>query len=205
MARTRWPSDLGTPRLLPRPGRSDRQRRWVPKKNLGPAGRSFPKTTSGVSRLAGQAGPRPPTLRPDQSKTRRQGRSTIHILPADYALDDCQRWRCQTRVISASSGTCRGGRQCYGFRVSAAQTRGPVAEPPRRRNLQVRGNDADPVGSGCCAGRQPVCRAPAGPAGPALCERGESVSHRRGAWGASKPRARARSTASVRLWVPSLA
>src|SRR5690349_46274 len=85
MARTRWPSDLGTPASCP--GQADQTgSAGGCQRNLGPADRSFPKTTSGVSRLAGQAGPRPPTLRPNQSKTWKQGRSTTHILPADYAL-----------------------------------------------------------------------------------------------------------------------
>src|SRR6185312_12311177 len=85
MARTRWPSDLGTPASCP--GQADQTgSAGGCQRNLGPADRSFPKTTSGVSRLAGQAGPRPPTLRPNQSKTWKQGRSTIHTLPADYGL-----------------------------------------------------------------------------------------------------------------------
>src|ERR1043166_9455821 len=84
MARTCWPSDLGTPASCP--GQADQTgSAGRCQKNLGPADRSFPKTTSGVSRLAGQAGPRPPTLRPTDPKLRKQGRSTIHILPADYS------------------------------------------------------------------------------------------------------------------------
>src|SRR6516165_511660 len=72
MARTRWPSDLGTPASSP--GQADQTgSAGGCQKNLGAADRSFPKTTSGVSRLAGQAGPRPPTLRPNQSKTAEAG------------------------------------------------------------------------------------------------------------------------------------
>jgi hypothetical protein len=114
MARTRWPPDLATPASCP--GQADQTgSAGGCQKNLGPAGRSFPKTTSGVSRLAGQAGPRPPTLRPDQSKTRRQGRSTIHILPADYArlligesdvgtVQNIQFWHCAAHLAIARAG-----------------------------------------------------------------------------------------------------
>ena len=54
--------------------------------NLGPADRSFPKTTSGVSRLAGQAGTQAtdPTPKPNQNRGSRAG-ALIHILPAEYA------------------------------------------------------------------------------------------------------------------------
>jgi hypothetical protein len=56
MARTRWPPGPGNPGLLHRPGRSDRQRRWVPKKP-GPGRQIVSQDSqSGVSRLAGQAG-----------------------------------------------------------------------------------------------------------------------------------------------------
>jgi hypothetical protein len=34
----------------------------------------------------------------------------LATVPADYALDDCQRWRCRAGVIAASSGACRRGR-----------------------------------------------------------------------------------------------
>src|SRR6516165_11655759 len=85
MARTRWP-----PGREPRPLAQARQHRNGTaggcQKNLGPADRSFRKTTSGVSRLAGQAGPRPPTLRPHRAKPEEAGpEAHIHILPADYA------------------------------------------------------------------------------------------------------------------------
>jgi hypothetical protein len=68
MARTRWPPGSVNPGLLPRPGRSDRQRRWVPK--TGPAGKSLARQPEqSVSRIAGQTGTRSPTLRPHQAKT----------------------------------------------------------------------------------------------------------------------------------------
>src|SRR5215469_1999505 len=66
MARTRWPPDW-----QPWPLAQARQRRDGTagrcRKNLGPADRSYPKTTSGVSRIEGQAGTQ--ATDPDQSKT----------------------------------------------------------------------------------------------------------------------------------------
>src|SRR6266487_2320517 len=85
MARTRWPPDPENPGLLPRPGRSDRQRRWVPQ-NLGPADKSILKTARAASADSEvRPGPRPPTLRPHHSKAREAGPEALtHILPADY-------------------------------------------------------------------------------------------------------------------------
>src|ERR1700751_6103740 len=85
MARTRWPPDWE-----PRPLVQARQNRDGTaggcQRNLGtPADRSFRKTTSGVSRLAGQAGT--PGHRPyarTRPSPRKQGRKHTHILPADY-------------------------------------------------------------------------------------------------------------------------
>src|SRR6266702_5973561 len=73
------------PGLLPRPGRSDRQRRWVPE-NPGPGRQIVSQDSpSGVSRIGGQAGTQAPTLRPHHRKTVEAGPgSTIHILPAEY-------------------------------------------------------------------------------------------------------------------------
>src|SRR6266699_3363067 len=57
-----------TPRPLARPDRSDRQRRWVPE-NLGPGRQVDLKTTRAASADSEvRPGPRPPTLRPHQSK-----------------------------------------------------------------------------------------------------------------------------------------
>src|SRR5215472_10947661 len=84
MARTRWPSDLGTPASCP--GQADQTgSAGGCQRNLGPADRSFPKTTSGVSRLAGQAGTQAtdPTPKPIQNRGSRAG-ALIHILPAEY-------------------------------------------------------------------------------------------------------------------------
>jgi hypothetical protein len=89
MARTRWPSGPVNPGLLPRPGRSDRQRRWVPKAGTRPTSRSQ-DSPNGVGRFGRQAGTQ--ASRPHQAKTtearpKRRGRArgTIHILPADSA------------------------------------------------------------------------------------------------------------------------
>src|SRR6266536_5218409 len=86
MARTRWPSDLGTPASCP--GQADqtgsaggRQKTW------DPADRSSRRTArGGVSRIGGQAGTQAPdpTPTPPQNLGSRAG-STIHILPADSA------------------------------------------------------------------------------------------------------------------------
>jgi hypothetical protein len=84
MARTRWP-----PGREPWPLAQARQHRDGTaggcQRNLGPADRSFRKTTSGVSRLAGQAGTQAtdPIPAPRQTSGSRAG-STIHILPAEY-------------------------------------------------------------------------------------------------------------------------
>jgi len=112
MARTRWPPGPGNPGLLPRPGRSDRQRRWVPQKP-GP-GRQIDSqdSPSGVSRFGGQAGTQAtdPTPPPDQSQGGRAG-STTHILPADYALlvdgkfAAAERCRTTGYVLAITTGT----------------------------------------------------------------------------------------------------
>ena len=73
MARTRWP-----PGREPWPLAQARQHRNGTaggcQRNLGPADRSNRRTTSGVSRIAGQAGPRPPTLLPGQVRPWEAGR-----------------------------------------------------------------------------------------------------------------------------------
>src|SRR5262249_13983163 len=56
------------PGLLPRPGRSDRHRRWVP--GLGPGRQASGKTTSTASAESGvRPGPRARTLRPTHRET----------------------------------------------------------------------------------------------------------------------------------------
>src|SRR5207248_11191675 len=58
----------GNPGLLPRPGRSDRQRRWVP--GAGPGRQVDLKTARAASADSEvRPGPRPLTLRPHQAKT----------------------------------------------------------------------------------------------------------------------------------------
>src|SRR6266702_2510223 len=72
------------PRPLPRPGRSDRQRRRVPQKP-GPGRQIVSKDNpSGVSRIGGQAGTQAPdpTPTPPQNRGSRAG-STTNILPAE--------------------------------------------------------------------------------------------------------------------------
>jgi len=58
------------PGLLPRPGRSDRQRRWVPE-NLGPGRQIVSQDSpSGVSRIGGRAGTQAPDPTPVLSQDR---------------------------------------------------------------------------------------------------------------------------------------
>ena len=84
MARTRWPPDWE-----PWPLAQARQNRnGTPvgaTKNLGPADRSNRKTTSGVSRIEGQAGTQAtdPTPRTGQTLEGRAG-ALFPILPAEY-------------------------------------------------------------------------------------------------------------------------
>ena len=71
------------PGLLPRPGRSDRQRRWMP--GLGPGRQAAAKTTRAASAESGvRPGPRPRRYAQATAKPRKQGpcRSSL-IIPAD--------------------------------------------------------------------------------------------------------------------------
>src|SRR5690242_11418917 len=62
----------GNPGLLHRPGRSDRQRRWVP--GAGPGRQIDLKTARAASADSEvRPGPRPQTLRPYQAKTTEAG------------------------------------------------------------------------------------------------------------------------------------
>src|SRR6266516_5527117 len=76
----------GNPGLLPKPGRPDRQREWVPTTGARPADRlaGQPRMASAESEV--RPGPRPPTLRAYRRKTSEAvpGAPT-HILPADSA------------------------------------------------------------------------------------------------------------------------
>src|SRR5262249_41577034 len=73
MARTRWPPDLATP--ASRTGQADQTgHAGGCQKNLGPADRSIPRTARSASADSEvRPGPRPPTLRPNQSKTTEAG------------------------------------------------------------------------------------------------------------------------------------
>ena len=104
MARTRWPPGPVNPGLLPRPGRSDRQRRWVPE-NLGPGRQVYLKTARAASADSEvRPGPRPPTLRPHQPKTteagpeaEKQGRNA----PSRYGIQGRDVW-----FVMAGPGGC---------------------------------------------------------------------------------------------------
>src|SRR5215467_6489106 len=71
--RTRWPPDLATP--ASRTGQADQTgHAGGCQKNLGPADRSIPRTARSASADSEvRPGPRPPTLRPNQSKTTEAG------------------------------------------------------------------------------------------------------------------------------------
>ncbi len=75
MARTRWPPGPGNPGLLSRPGRSDRQRRWVPQKpGARPTDRFSrqPERRQPIRRSGRDPGHRP--YAPARSKPGKQGR-----------------------------------------------------------------------------------------------------------------------------------
>src|SRR5215510_16094291 len=106
MARTRWPPGPVIPGLLPRPGRSDRQRRWVPKTGARPTARSQ-DNPNGVGRFGGQAGPGPdPTPASPHNVGSRAGTLT-HILPADYAPGSVTTWWLQPAHRSPGSVLAR--------------------------------------------------------------------------------------------------
>src|SRR6185437_2132330 len=103
MARTRWPPGSGNPGLLPRPGRSDRQRRWVPL-TWGPADRSFPRTARTASADSQvRPGPRPPTLRPHQGKTGEAGPEALPTssLPSLYSSHAVLRQANAARIFTS--------------------------------------------------------------------------------------------------------
>src|SRR5215469_863200 len=94
MARTRWPPISRNPASSP--GQADRGgTAGGCHKYLGPGRQVDRKTTSGVSRLAGQAGTQATTLRPDQARTWEAGpKPPIPRLPAEYA----RAYRCAGRA-----------------------------------------------------------------------------------------------------------
>src|SRR5205814_9159038 len=105
------------PRPLPRPGRSDRQRRWVPLKP-GPGRQIVSKDSpSGVSRFEGQAGTQAPDATPPPSQDRgSRARSTTHILPADYALAVDEEFAAPERHRTS----CYGARRALGSQACAS-------------------------------------------------------------------------------------
>src|SRR5439155_13183265 len=81
----------GNPGLLHRPGRSDRQRRWVP--GAGPGRQIDLKTTRTASADSEvRPGPRPQTLRPYQAKTSEAGpeaQSTSSLPNTHFTIYGC--------------------------------------------------------------------------------------------------------------------
>jgi hypothetical protein len=110
MARTRWPPGPVNPGLLPRPGRSDRQRRWVPE-NLGPGRQGDIKTTRAASADSEvRPGPRPPTLRPHQPKTTEAGPEAEKQGGKHYPHPPCRIF-----VIAKGTETAEISRQIFQF------------------------------------------------------------------------------------------
>jgi len=89
MARTRWPSDLGTPASCP--GQADQTGSAGGCQELGPADKSIsrqPERRRPIRRSGRDPGPWPyahtrPKPRRHGRKRRSRAGSTIHILPAD--------------------------------------------------------------------------------------------------------------------------
>jgi hypothetical protein len=127
MARTRWPPGSVNPGLLHRTGRSDRQRRWVPK-SLGP-GRQIDSQDNQQASADSQAkpGPRPdPTPAPPQTSGSRA--ETTHLHPP------CRIW-----IPTALVGICESVRSDYplGVRVLSAGT-GATDRPVGTAGLRAR-------------------------------------------------------------------
>src|SRR5882724_8959335 len=98
------------PGLLSRTGRSDRHRRWVPQKpGTRPTDRfaGQPDTASADSEV--RPGPRAPDPTPPPDHRRgSHARSTIHTLPADYAVGPLTTLSPQPARRSPSSGPVYG-------------------------------------------------------------------------------------------------
>jgi len=107
MARTRWPPGPVNPGLWHRPGRSDRQRRWVPKNWARPTGRSQ-DNPSGVGRFGGQTGPSTRPYAHITAERRKQGRSTYPHPPcrlcAGHRPSARGHWHAQMRHFGAFPG-----------------------------------------------------------------------------------------------------
>src|SRR6266581_7169595 len=79
-------------------------------KNLGPADRSFPKTASGVSRLAGQAGTQATDPTPAPRQTVRSRAGSTHPHPPcrlGFAVAGYGRTICGARIIRFGAGRVR--------------------------------------------------------------------------------------------------
>src|SRR5215469_14330537 len=113
MARTRWAVGPGNPGLLPRPGRSDRQRRWVP--GAGP-GRQIDLKTARTASADSEVrpGPRPQTLRPYQAKTSEAGPEALSTssLPIrdSYVCIGISEPRCTEQACYVWLRICDAGR-----------------------------------------------------------------------------------------------
>src|SRR5215471_11460922 len=145
MARTRWPLILRTLASCSGQADQERHRRWVPRITWArPTGR-IEGQPEGVSRIAGQAGPRPPTLLPEQVKPWEAGpEPSIPILPAEYESRALRLNALSSARISAGSewppGVRRralrvtapraGDRQAVSLLFPACRQNGPSRRPP---------------------------------------------------------------------------
>src|SRR6516164_9596791 len=145
MARTRWPPGPVKPRPLTQ-ARQIRPAAPVGALKRGPADRSFRRTArAGVSRIAGQAGPVPdPTPEPGQTLGSRAG-STIHTLPAEYALLFDGQFAAVTPHRTASSVVRqRRWRVAVDRRLAERLLRGAGIEAPARCATCTERQSADP-------------------------------------------------------------
>src|SRR5512142_2732481 len=109
MARTRWPPGPVNPGLLPRPGRSDRQRRWVPE-TWGPADKSIsrqPERRRPIRRSGRDPGSR--RYAPTSPKPRKQGRKR-QAGPEALSTSSLPRGLCKTLLeeVEPNCGAERG-------------------------------------------------------------------------------------------------
>src|SRR5215469_5592203 len=116
MARTRWPSDLANPGLLHRPGRSDRQRRWVPKEP-GP-GRQVVSEDNQRRQPISRSG-RDPGHRPyaqTNPKPRKQGRSTYPHPPC--RIGAAAAWVSTAKRVAQILRLCAGAATAFALSES---------------------------------------------------------------------------------------
>jgi hypothetical protein len=147
----------GNPGLLPRPGRSDRQRRWVPE-NLGP-GRQGDLKTARVAPADSEVmpGPRPPDATPPPAQnhesragSRQAGPKALSTssLPTICSSVEWRGWRFRAQIVQfcAFSAPVRGGsaqrllatRYLSGVKTGSYQESGLSVAPGMAQGLDPR-------------------------------------------------------------------